>query len=168
MRTSARLRFAMLSFGFAAGLAAGSATAAEVEGQPASVLPNLNKLTDAEKAAGWNLLFDGHGTGGWRKDGARSRYDQQPIEAQSTGDACLSAWLITKDERWREDMQRAFEWFLGRNDVGMPLYDYTTGGCYDGLSPDGVNLNQGAESTLVFLLALLQIRLREVKRKEGS
>ncbi len=66
MRTSARLRFAMLSLGFAAGLAAGSAAAAGVEGQPAALLPSLNKLTDAEKAVGWKLLFDGHSTAGWR------------------------------------------------------------------------------------------------------
>jgi hypothetical protein len=66
MQTSARLRCAMLSLGCAAGLAAGSAAAAEVEGQPSSVLPNVNKLTDAEKAAGWVLLFDGQGTAGWR------------------------------------------------------------------------------------------------------
>ena len=66
MRASARLRLAMLSLGFAAGLAAGSAAAAKVDGEPASVLPNLNKLSDAEKVAGWKLLFDGQGTTGWR------------------------------------------------------------------------------------------------------
>lgn len=66
-------------------------------------------------------------------------------------------------------MQRAFDWFLGRNDLGLPLYDYTTGGCYDGLNPDGVNRNQGAESTLAFILALqAMMRSKQAPAKEGG
>jgi hypothetical protein len=68
--------------------------------------------------------------------------------------ACLDAWRATGDARWRLEARRAFEWFLGRNDLGLPLYDAATGGCRDGLHPDRVNQNQGAESTLSFHIAL--------------
>uniref|UniRef100_A0A7C4CE67 Glycosyltransferase n=1 Tax=candidate division WOR-3 bacterium TaxID=2052148 RepID=A0A7C4CE67_UNCW3 len=95
---------------------------------------------------------------GWRRGGPRARFDQQPIEAHCTVEACFRAWLVTGDPRWREEMRRAFEWFLGGNDLGRPLYDYATGGCHDGLHPDGVNANEGAESTLAFLAALLAMR----------
>jgi glycosyltransferase involved in cell wall biosynthesis len=105
------------------------------------------------------------GTGGWQRDGHRSRYDQQPVEPHSMVSACLAAHAITGNEQWHKEAQRAFDWFLGRNDLGLPLYDYTTGGCFDGLSPDGVNLNQGAESTISFLLALLAMKSREANLK---
>lgn len=95
---------------------------------------------------------------GWQRGQPRARFDQQPIEAQCTVEACFRAWQVTGEPRWREEMRRAFEWFLGRNDLGRPLYDYATGGCHDGLHPDGVNANEGAESTLAFLAALLAMR----------
>ena len=75
--------------------------------------------------------------------------------------ACLEADRTTGDKRWRKEARRAFEWFLGRNDLNLPLYDPTTGGCRDGLHPDRPNENQGAESTLAFLQALLELRLAE-------
>ena len=75
--------------------------------------------------------------------------------------ACLEAYRSTGDERWRTEAQRVFEWFLGRNDLNLPLYDPTTGGCRDGLHPDRPNENQGAESTLAFLQTLLELRLAE-------
>ena len=75
--------------------------------------------------------------------------------------ACLEAYRITADPRWREEAECAFEWFLGRNDLNIPLYDPLTGGCRDGLHPDHVNENQGSESTLAFLHALLEMRLIE-------
>jgi hypothetical protein len=75
--------------------------------------------------------------------------------------ACLEAYRITNDKHWRDEARRAFEWFLGRNDLNLPIYDPTTGGCRDGLHPDRVNENQGAESTLAFLQALLELRLAE-------
>jgi glycosyltransferase involved in cell wall biosynthesis len=95
---------------------------------------------------------------GWRRNTPRSRFDQQPIEASTTISACYQAYLATREPRWREEMRRVFEWFLGRNDLGLPLYDYVTGGCHDGLHPDGVNGNEGAEATLSFLSALLTMR----------
>lgn len=99
--------------------------------------------------------------GFYRRGGERARFDQQPIEAQAMVSACLQAYYLTGDQAWYKEAQRAFEWFLGRNDLGLPLYDPITGGCRDGLHPDRVNQNQGAESTLAFLLALLEMRLSE-------
>lgn len=97
----------------------------------------------------------------YRKGGERPRFDQQPIEAQSTVAACLEAYSLTAEARWRKAAQQAFEWFLGKNDLGLPLYDPATGGCRDGLHPDRVNQNQGAESTLAFLLAWAEMRLAQ-------
>ncbi len=92
--------------------------------------------------------------GFYRRDGARADFDQQPLEAQAMVAACLEAFHITHDTAWMREARRAFEWFLGRNDLGLPVYDFSTGGCCDGLHPDRVNENQGAESTLAFQLAL--------------
>jgi hypothetical protein len=92
--------------------------------------------------------------GFYRRGGPRARFDQQPIEAQATVSACIEAFEATQDPFWRDEARRAFEWFLGRNDLDQPLYNSSSGGCYDGLHFDRVNLNQGAESTLAFLLAL--------------
>ncbi|MBN1757651.1 MAG: hypothetical protein JW863_05005, partial [Chitinispirillaceae bacterium] len=75
--------------------------------------------------------------------------------------ACLEAYNITADRYWHKEARRAFEWFIGRNDLNMPIYDPTTGGCRDGLHPDRSNENQGAESTLAFLQALMELRLAE-------
>ena len=72
--------------------------------------------------------------------------------------ACIEAFEATQDPFWRDEAQRAFEWFLGRNDLDQPLYNPSSGGCYDGLHFDRVNLNQGAESTLAFLLALAEMQ----------
>ncbi len=68
---------------------------------------------------------------------------------------------MTGDARWYEESQRIFAWFLGRNDLGLQMYDSVSGGCRDGLHADRVNQNQGAESTLAFLLALVEMRLAE-------
>lgn len=92
--------------------------------------------------------------GFWRRGQERARFDQQPVEAHTIVSACLDAWRATGDERWRAEARRAFDWFLGRNDLGLPLYDAATGGCRDGLHPDRVNQNEGAESTLSFHFAL--------------
>jgi len=99
--------------------------------------------------------------GFYSKGGKRARFDQQPVEAQTTVSACLEAYRITVDNHWRKEARRAFDWFLGRNDLNLPVYDPTTGGCRDGLHPDRINENQGAESTLAFLQALLELRLAE-------
>lgn len=84
-------------------------------------------------------------------------FDQQPIEASSTISACLEAYLTTKDKHWYKEAEKAFQWFLGANDLGISLYDPTNGGCFDGLHVDRVNRNQGAESTIAFLLSLYEM-----------
>jgi glycosyltransferase involved in cell wall biosynthesis len=86
----------------------------------------------------------------------RALFDQQPIEAHATVSACIEAYHATSDMFWVAEARRAFEWFLGRNDLGMALYDPGTGGCRDGLHMDRLSENQGAESTLAFLLALAE------------
>jgi glycosyltransferase involved in cell wall biosynthesis len=84
-------------------------------------------------------------------------FDQQPIEAYSTISACLEAYITTKDKYWYNEAEKAFQWFLGYNDLGIQLYDPANGGCYDGLQVDRVNRNQGAESTIAFLLSLYEM-----------
>ena len=85
-------------------------------------------------------------------------FDQQPVEASGMVSACLEAYRVTGDEHWVEDARRAFSWFLGQNQLQQPLYDPLTGGCRDGLHADRPNRNQGAESTLSYLLALVEMR----------
>jgi glycosyltransferase involved in cell wall biosynthesis len=97
--------------------------------------------------------------GFYPKDGSRARFDQQPLEAHAMVSACLAAFQATRDPAWAREAKRCFEWFLGRNDLGLPLYDSSTGGCRDGLHPDRVNENQGAESTLAFLLSLAEMNI---------
>ncbi len=98
----------------------------------------------------------------------KPRFDQQPVEASATISACLEAYRLTQEDRWREEAQGVFSWFLGNNDLRIPLYDATTGGCKDGLHPDRVNENQGAESTLSFLMALLEMQGAKVTHAEET
>lgn len=95
------------------------------------------------------------------RGGNRARFDQQPIEAHAMVAAAVEAFEATRDRSWLDEAHRAFEWFFGRNDLGQSLYNPTSGGCHDGLHFDRVNFNQGAESTLAFLLALREMRLLE-------
>ena len=125
-----------------------------------AALDSLAWLTSVQRAP------EGHfvpvGSPGWYpRGGPRARFDQQPLEAQATLSACLEAHRLTGEGKWRREAERCFEWFLGRNDLKAPLYNPTTGGCRDGLHPERVNQNQGAESTLSFLLSLLEMRLSE-------
>jgi glycosyltransferase involved in cell wall biosynthesis len=96
--------------------------------------------------------------GFYRRGQQRALFDQQPIEAHVTLSACIEAYSATHDLFWIAEARRAFEWFLGRNDLGLALYDSFTGGCRDGLHVDRVSHNQGAESTLAFLLALAEMQ----------
>jgi glycosyltransferase involved in cell wall biosynthesis len=103
------------------------------------------------------------GSNGWfRRGGEPARFDQQPIDAGATVSACLAAYRATDDATWLGHARRALGWFLGHNDLGLELYDPATGGCRDGLHPDRVNRNQGAESTLAFLIARAEVELAEV------
>jgi len=95
---------------------------------------------------------------GWyKRGGTRAKFDQQPIEAASTGLMLKAAYDATGNDRFLTLQRKAFEWFLGENDLHLPLYDFKSKGCSDGLMSDGVNPNEGAESTLSFLLSLLTI-----------
>lgn len=133
-------------------------------------IPDEALTTVALESLAW-LTAVQHGTAGhfvpigsngfYTQGGERARFDQQPVEAQAMVSACLEAYRLTGDKRWRKEARRAFEWFLGRNDLSLPIYDPTTGGCRDGLHPDRANENQGAESTLAFLQSLLELRLAE-------
>jgi len=107
-----------------------------------------------------NGYFSPIGCNGFFQRGeTRANFDQQPIEAASMISACLEAFRLTSDAFWYEQARRAFDWFLGWNDLGLELYSPTTGGCYDALHVDRTNQNQGAESTLAFLLALTEMKL---------
>jgi hypothetical protein len=97
----------------------------------------------------------------------KARFDQQPVEACGTVSACLEAYGLTRESKWLDEAQGVFRWFLGKNDLQVPLYDAETGGCRDGLHPDRVNENQGAESTLSFLMSLLDMQGVEIASLEN-
>jgi len=103
------------------------------------------------------------GSNGFFIEGSeKARFDQQPVEACATVAACLEVYRLTEEANWLDEAQRVFRWFLGKNDLRVPLYDASTGGCRDGLHPDRINENQGAESTLSFLMALLEMQKARV------
>ena len=146
----ARLPQALL----AAGRECGNARAIEVG------LHSLSWLVTVQTAPQEHFRAIGS-NGFYRKGQDRARFDQQPVEANATVSACLEAYRVTQDAVWLTEARSAFEWFLGRNDLGQELYDPSTGGCFDGLQEDRVNRNQGAESTLAFLLSLAEMSLLE-------
>lgn len=100
------------------------------------------------------------GNHGWfSKGGQKARFDQQPIEAQHMIEACTEAYYLTKDKKWLDEARNCFDWFMGRNDLNISLIDYKTGGCCDGLTADGANQNQGAESTVCCMISLLRMHI---------
>lgn len=99
--------------------------------------------------------------GFYKRGETRANFDQQPIEAMAMVSACLEAHRVTSESHWYDQAARAFDWFLGWNDLGLELYSPGSGGCHDGLHVDRVNENQGAESTLAFLLALAEMELAQ-------
>ena len=118
------------------------------------------------RALGWLLRVqtseDGRlsliGNDGWyKRGGTKAPFDQQPLEVMGLVEACAEACMWTRSNYWLEQARRCLDWFLGRNDLNIPLYDFKTGGCCDGLQPDGPNRNQGAESTLAWLVSLLSL-----------
>ncbi len=105
-----------------------------------------------------NRHFAAVGNHGWFPQyGSKARFDQQPIEAAAMVDACIEAFNCTQDEEWVAYAYRCLSWYQGENDLGIQLCDYATGGCRDGLEAQGANQNQGAESTLCWLMALLAV-----------
>jgi glycosyltransferase involved in cell wall biosynthesis len=123
-------------------------------------LESLNWLTELQRSSKRHFVPIGS-NGFYKQGGKRARFDQQPVEAQAMVSACLEAFRITEDKQWNREARRAFDWFLGHNDLNLPIYDPITGGCRDGLHSDRLNENQGAESTLAFLQSLLELRLTE-------
>jgi glycosyltransferase involved in cell wall biosynthesis len=121
----------------------------------------------AEQHRGNENVFVPIGSKGFFTQGkTKARFDQQPVEACATVSACLEVFWLTREARWLEEAQRVFSWFLGNNDLQVPLYDATTGGCKDGLHLDRVNENQGAESTLSFLMALSNMQAANAANAE--
>jgi hypothetical protein len=116
----------------------------------------LDWLIEVQTAA------DGHcspiGNGWWERGGMKSRFDQQPIEPTALLLAAEAAFAVTGDPRYTLTMERAYAWFLGRNDLGVAMAVPARGACRDGLTPKGANANEGAESTLMWLIALEHIR----------
>jgi hypothetical protein len=109
------------------------------------------------------LSEDGHLTpigcnGFYVRGGEKARYDQQPVEAFSMVAASLDAYRVTAKTSWSDIANLALRWFYGYNDLGLPLYDPQSGGCRDGLKMDRLNQNQGAESTLAYLLSAIEMR----------
>lgn len=98
-------------------------------------------------------------TGGWSRGETRPGFDQQPIEVAALADASWTAWSMTRDQRWREVIEQCGAWFLGENDARVPMIDPHTGGGYDGLTPTGANLNQGAESTIAAITTMQRLQL---------
>ncbi|MEO9595411.1 glycosyltransferase family 4 protein [Rhodopirellula bahusiensis] len=120
-------------------------------------LRSLDWLLDLQTAPAGHLSLIGN-RGWYPRDGQKAGFDQQPIEAHALLEACLEAHRITEDDQWFVRARRCFDWFLGRNDLGIAIYNYQTGGCRDGLHADGVNLNEGAESILAWLLSVCAMR----------
>ena len=130
-------------------------------------LPDREMLEMGLRALDWlkqvqtdetGLHFAAIGNQGWlTRDGEKARFDQQPIEAAAMVDACIEAFNCTREEEWIAYAYRCLNWYQGENDLRIPLCDYATGGCRDGLEAQGANENQGAESTLCWLMALLAV-----------
>src|SRR5579859_1158299 len=124
----------------------------------AAGIESLEWLMAAQHRGNEEIFVPIGSSGFFTEGGEKARFDQQPVEACATISACLETYRLTHEKRWLEEAQRVFRWFLGKNDLQVPLYDVATGGCRDGLHPDRVNENQGAESTLSFLMALLEMQ----------
>lgn len=104
-------------------------------------------------------FFSFSGYRGWfEKNSNKSIFGQQPIEAGSTVEVCCMAYKITKEKKYKDMALKAFDWYHGENVLGAKMVNQKTGGVYDGLEKEGVNLNQGAEAILSYLLAWITIR----------
>ncbi len=104
----------------------------------------------------------------FRKGEPKPRFIQRPIEASASIDAFLEAYRVTTDHKWVDYAETALDWFLGDNDLHTPVYDATTGGCHDGLMPQGVNQNQGAEATIAWLLSLMSLYEHSLESDTGT
>jgi glycosyltransferase involved in cell wall biosynthesis len=117
---------------------------------------SLEWLVNVQTVEGGRISLIGNN--GWlERSGKKARFDQQPVEAMALVEACAAAYRISGEEKWFDRARNILAWFTGNNDTHSSLYDYQTGGCRDGLHSDGPNLNQGAESTLAWLIALMTV-----------
>lgn len=137
-------------------------------------IPDSRLLEQGLQTLEWlvDLQLDKEGTvrlignRGWlTRDGHRAHFDQQPIEVMSLIEACAEVYRCTQDKLWLQRARAFLGWFLGNNDTQTVIYDFATGGCRDGLHPDGPNLNEGAESTLAWLISILTVN--ELYRRVG-
>ena len=128
-------------------------------------IETLNWLTETQRCETNGHFVPIGSQGFYRQGGEKARFDQQPLEAAGAVSACLEANPVMGANSRRNEAWSAFNWFLGENDLQLPLYDSVTGGCRDGLHPERANENQGAESTLSFLIALLE--MRSLQESEG-
>jgi glycosyltransferase involved in cell wall biosynthesis len=134
----------------------------------AAGLLSLEWLAEIQTSASGDGCFAPIGSNGfYQRGGAKAAFDQQPVEVCAMVSACLVARQVTGAEHWQLKARNAFDWFLGQNRLQRPLYDAATGGCRDGLHPDRPNENQGAESTLSFLMALLELRAATLAARSG-
>ena len=130
------------------------------------LMQNSDMVDTGLRALKWLLEIqadNGHfspiGNNGWYKEnGTRARFDQQPIETHAMVEACIEAFNVTGENSWIKNAVMCFNWFLGHNDLNEVLYDPKTGGCRDGLMADGINQNEGAESTLACLLSHMTLQ----------
>jgi glycosyltransferase involved in cell wall biosynthesis len=139
-------------------------------------IPNIEMGDMGLRALDWllkiqtaeNGVLSVIGSNGWfPRGGKKARFDQQPIEPMGLIEACAEACMWTRSEHWLREARRCVDWFLGRNDLNVPLYDFKTGGGCDGLQPDGANKNQGAESTLAWLISLLSF-IKLIRRWDAA
>ena len=132
----------------------------------AAGLVTLDWLIDNQTSPAGNLSPIGNGW--WPRDGAKSQFDQQPIEATALLLAAGAAFGVAHEPRYEAAMELAYGWFLGANDLGCEVAVPDRGACRDGLTPDGVNLNEGAESTLMWLIAAEHIRAARDARPQAG
>ena len=119
-------------------------------------LTSLRFLLDAQSGPGGVLRLVGN-RGWWHRGGRPAAFDEQPLEPAALVEACLAAAEATGNAAWRSEAERCHRWYHGGNVLGLSLYDPETGGCFDGLGPDGVNRNRGAESALSLALSALAL-----------
>jgi uncharacterized protein YyaL (SSP411 family) len=129
-----------------------------VTGDRASLRPARESLDFLEEVCFQDNRLQLIGNTGWfKRGGEKARADEQAIDAAAFVLAFRCAYTVTSDRHYLTRMRQAFGWFLGTNRLGAPLYDFATGGCRDGMGEAHVNQNQGAESTVCFLMSLLKM-----------
>ena len=113
-----------------------------------------------------NGVFVPIGNRGWYKKGSdRAIYDQQSVEAACTTEAAIAAFRNTNEEGYLKAAYEAFEWYFGKNLQGLTLYSQENGSCCDGITPEGLNQNKGAEATLSYLQA--RLNFEELKQQNN-